>query len=380
MVKKLFISIIKLTIDFLLFLIDSIYILLRKKNSNNLQAITIVRLDAIGDFIIYISSRNLVPKEFSRYKKILICNELVFELAKSLRIFDEIIPVNLKKFNFNLLYRLKILSTVSRIRCMVTLHPTFSRCFKTGDSIVRFLPSRIKIGFNGDFVNQNKFFRMISDCWYSELVQPDPFVKMEIERNHEFIEKVSNKKISFKKFIPTLKTDVNFLGLNTEKFILISPGASSLYKCWPSIRFQELIEKILEKYNFNIVLCGTRSEELFIKQIKNNINSRFVGLSLDQTLLEYIELVRNAELLIGNDSSSIHIANFVNTKSICLYGGILPGRFLPYPKGIKNAPLVASKSDCKIKNWSCLKSHNCLNQILVEDVMNLVDKIFNGGE
>ena len=91
-------------------------------------------------------------------------------------------------------------------------------------------------------------------------------------------------------------------------------------------------------------------------------------------------MIRNAEFLIGNDSSSIHIANFVDTKSICLYGGNLPGRFLPYPKGINNRPLIASNLKCKNQNWYCSASHNCLNQILVEDVMNLVDKIFKGDE
>ena len=96
-----------------------------------------------------------------------------------------------------------------------------------------------------------------------------------------------------------------------------------------------------------------------------------------RTLLEFIELVRNAKLLIGNDSSSIHIACMVNTPSICIYGGLLHGRFLPYPKGTKNAPILVSSVSCKKNNWSCSDKHNCLNQINVDDVFNTLNRLID---
>ena len=67
--------------------------ILKKKANNNI--ISIIRVDNIGDFIIYISSYNLIPKQYINFKKVLICNELVMELAKSLDIFDYIIPINI---------------------------------------------------------------------------------------------------------------------------------------------------------------------------------------------------------------------------------------------------------------------------------------------
>lgn len=372
--KRLIYGLIKTILGIYLYSIDSVCLIIKRRKKSTDKIITIVRLDAIGDFVIYISSNNLIPRKYKDFRKVLICNELVLGLAESLGIFDYIIPVNLNKFKTNLIYRINILKKVSSINTHIILQPTFSRGFATGDTIVRFSNANLRIAFNGDLVNQSRFFRLISDRWYSNLIEPESSIKMELERNHEFIEKVSKEKISFKKFKLAKLSDLTFLN-KSNKYIIISPGASSKYRCWPYTRFRKLIKLILEKYKFNIIICGTRSEELLINQIINNINSKLISKSLDQTLIEYIEMIRNAEFLIGNDSSSIHIANFVNTKSICLYGGNLPGRFLPYPKGLNNRPLIASNLKCKNQNWDCSAFHNCLHQINVEDVINLVENV-----
>ena len=371
--KKLIRKYLEIIKIFFFYLIDSFYFIIRKKNIPYKKSITIVRIDAIGDFIIYVSSRNIIPKEYLSFKKILICNEFVAEIAKSLKIFDEIIPINLNQFQGNLFYRLKILNKLISLGTYVALQPTFSRRFETGDTIIRFISAKIKTGFNGDFINQNKIFRLISDRWYDELIQPENTIKMEMERNHEFIEKISKEKIVFKKIIPKILTNLNNFEIKKERYIVISPGSSSPYRCWPTQNFQKLVKLILDRYKLKIIICGSKTELPLMKEIVKNIDSDLIHLLSSQTLLEFIEIVRNAELLIGNDSSPIHIANFVNTKSICLYGGNVYGRFLPYPRNIKNAPIIASNKDCRLRKWECGKHHNCLLKTSVEDVMNLID-------
>ena len=355
------------------YLVDSFYFKIIKQKSSYKNSITIVRFDAIGDFIIYVSSNNIIPKQYLSFKKILICNELVFDVAKSLKIFDQIIPINLNKFKGNLIYRLQIYNQLVSLETYIALQPTFSRRFETGDSVIRFISAKIKIGFNGDFINQDKIFRLISDRWYNELIEPENIIKMEIERNHEFIEKVSKEKIIYKKMTPPILTKLNNRKEIKGRYIIISPGSSSKIKCWPKHNFQNLVKFILDKYKLKILICGTKSELPLMKDIIKNINSDLIHLSSNQTLIEYVEIIRNAELLIGNDSSSIHIANFVNTKSICLYGGILHRRFLPYPSNINNPPIICSNRDCKSREWKCAKYHNCLSKIRVEDVVDLID-------
>ena len=130
---------------------------------------------------------------------------------------------------------------------------------------------------------------------------------MEMERNHEFLEKVSKKEIHFKKFNPPKLLDFCFFKNSKKKYIVIAPGASSSIKCWPTKKFKKLIKQILLKYNLNIILCGTKSEKNILEQILNNVNSKNVYISCEQTLLEFIAIIRNSEFLIGNDSVQLYI-------------------------------------------------------------------------
>ena len=75
----------------------------------------------------------------------------------------------------------------------IAIQPTFSRHFSTGDTIIRVSGANMKIGFDGDYTNQSKFFKLISDNWYSKLIRSDKLIKMERDRNHEFLEKISIK-------------------------------------------------------------------------------------------------------------------------------------------------------------------------------------------
>lgn len=373
MFKKYTKSFKKFFLEIILLIYDTFLLSVKKTSPRN--TIAVIRLDAIGDFILYISSLDLVPTQYQKMRKALICNELVFEIAKSLNIFDEIIPINLKKFRSNFIYRKKMIKKVIELKSKVAIQPTFSRSFFYGDSIIRATRADIKIGFNGDFINQSKLIRNISDRWYTKLIKPENTIKMEIERNHEFFEKVSNKKINFRRFVLPVLTKLNIEDKSLKNYIVISPGASSQNKCWPIVNFQNLILEIIKKYKLKILLCGTKSESTILNCIFNNVDSNLLEIRVGKSLLEFIEIIRNAELVIGNNSSSVHIASMVNTKSICIYGGQIYGRFFPYPSSFKISPKVVSNTNCKKENWKCSKFHNCLEKISVKDIIIEFDKI-----
>ena len=117
----------KIFLEIILLIFDTFLLSVKKSSPKN--TIAVIRLDAIGDFIIYISSLDLVPTQYQKMRKALICNELVFEIAKSLNIFDEIIPINLKKFRSNFIYRKQVIKKVIELKSKVAIQPTFSRSF-----------------------------------------------------------------------------------------------------------------------------------------------------------------------------------------------------------------------------------------------------------
>ena len=69
--------------------------------------------------------------------------------------------------------------------------------------------------------------------------------------------------------------------------------------------------------------------------IVRKVNSDKVrDVTLKTTLMQLAELTKNAELLISNDTSAVHIGVAVNTNVICLSNGNTYGRFVPYPERV----------------------------------------------
>jgi ADP-heptose:LPS heptosyltransferase len=75
------------------------------------------------------------------------------------------------------------------------------------------------------------------------------------------------------------------------------------------------------------------------------------------TLPQLLEVIRNAELLITNDSAPVHLAAAASTPSICILGGGHFGRFLPYAtenEPTSPTPVIATyEMDCYNCRWHC---------------------------
>ena len=100
------------------------------------------------------------------------------------------------------------------------------------------------------------------------------------------------------------------------------------------------------------------------KKIKKNIsNKKLIDITGKTSLLEFIELIRLSKLVIANDSASVHIANAVETKSICISDGNNFGRFVPYPKDFKYAPKTIYNKQCLERNWNYNEDKNCINKV-----------------
>ena len=103
------------------------------------------------------------------------------------------------------------------------------------------------------------------------------------------------------------------------------------------------------------------------------------------SLQELVAVIAGAHLLIGNETSAVHIAAAVGTPSVCITGGGHFGRFVPYVMvygGTKPVPrVIVEKMDCFICNWHCIygaKEGNpfpCIERIAVESVFKAVKEI-----
>ena len=142
----------------LFFIFDSIALFFsRHPKQNKKDLVLLIRQDAIGDFIIWLDTakefKTLYPSK--KYKIILVGNSMWCSLAELLPYWDEVIPVDIKKFKTLNSYRWKLLKKIRFLGAKIAIQPTFSREFYNGDSIVRASRAKSRISSEGDMSNRN---------------------------------------------------------------------------------------------------------------------------------------------------------------------------------------------------------------------------------
>ena len=350
------------------------------KRRADIQSVVLVRLDVIGDFVLWLDSAKAYRRLFPNKKIVLYANSSWVELARQLTHWDEVVSIDMVKLRTDELYRLLTFYKIHRRGFPIAIQPTYSREFMA-DMLTRSSSAEAIIGFDCDLSNILPAQKYISDCWYSRLIKTDAEQQMELTRNADFIRSFGLKDFvsDVPKISPILELPAQ-LQINVP-YIVIFPGASWGPKMWPNSNFAALIDALNKRYGLLCVLCGGSSEyELcrdVIAQSSQGNTLNFAGLT---KLTELVEIIRNAKFLFANDTSAIHIAAAVQTPSVCILGGGHYGRFLPYeieePTVRKDMPRVSThQMDCYQCNWSCKHTSRadetvpCIKNISVQNVL-----------
>lgn len=366
--------------DLFLWGFDSFFILFSKFEKSN--SVMIVRVDNIGDFILWLpSAEKLCSHYSSESKPILVCNQSCADLAVAINYFSKVIDIDLKRFSSNLWYRWHTLGDISDIGPSTIIQPSYSRVFSTGDSVVRVSCANERIGSVGDLSNISAVRRAISNRWYTRLVPASSLNLMELERNIEFTHELGifDSHTSIPK-IPKLSSSKE---IDQDSFVIF-PGASASFKTWPIEAFAKVAVRIIEKYHWKPVILGGFHEITLGQQLEEKLIKYSPKNLVDKTTLtELIEIIRLAQILVSNDTSAIHIAAGVDTQSVCILGGGHYGRFLPYPdsiEGIKPVTVI-NKMSCFGCNWHCKFTNDtslpypCISGIEVDSVFETIEDI-----
>ncbi len=370
------------TIFFLLF--DSIACFRKNTLVIAVARTLIIRTDNIGDFVLWLPSAQKICEHYSENgKPFLICNQTCVDFAKATELFIEVIGIDLRQFNLNLFYRWSKLRDVSRIEASIAIQPTYSRAFLSGDSLVRASRAKSRIGSQGDNSNIRSWQKVISDRWYTRLIEASPQPMMELERNTEFLRNlgITNTKTEIPS-IPKLQDLPPEKTIQGNYFVLF-PGASSIIRQWSVEKFSDVAIELVGRCGWTPVICGGPGDRILSDQLLMKLNAvSGKNLAGQTSLPELAEVIRGARLLISNETSAIHIAAGVQTPSVCILGGGHYGRFMPYPenlKGMKPTPAI-KKMDCFGCNWRCTQTvdstmpYPCVEDIEVVQVMEAVDE------
>lgn len=158
-------------------------------------------------------------------------------------------------------------------------------------------------------------------------------------------------------------------------YLVVNPNASDLRyeRRWPYENFIALIKQVRElNPELTIYLIGSKGESEYVKQISSHFpdDQGVIDLSGKTSLNELIELLRNAKLLITNDTGPMHLASSLNTSVLAMFGPCSPKQ---YGLG-KNVQPIYKNAYCSpcVHEFvvpPCKGNNQCMQMITVAEVV-----------
>ncbi|MSR77866.1 MAG: lipopolysaccharide heptosyltransferase II [Candidatus Omnitrophica bacterium] len=161
---------------------------------------------------------------------------------------------------------------------------------------------------------------------------------------------------------------------------IVSPSASCPSKRWPAGSFAQVMEKLFETYQPELLVVGSKQDRSLVQQIRERTSVRFHDLTGRLSLGMLGQLLKRSALMISNDSGPVHIASAVGTPVISIFGrkqaGLSPERWRPLSE---NSRVLWKDAGCEVcLAHDCQIDFLCLQIISVEDVLQAVRELRKG--
>jgi heptosyltransferase-2 len=116
------------------------------------------------------------------------------------------------------------------------------------------------------------------------------------------------------------------MGLFDGRLLIgMNPGATyGQAKCWYPKRFGELGKRIFKKWKATVLLFGKEEEKPIVKEILEHLGEGGLDLTGKTHLLQLAALLERCQLLVTNDTGTMHMAAAVGTPVLALFGSTDP--------------------------------------------------------
>lgn len=241
--------------------------------------------------------------------------------------------------------------------------------------------AKIKIGLNTE--GRGFFYdASIKDSFYE--TRPDSYTNLELV---SLLGARDDRNLPSFAVSPEVEERVDellrpFMQGEKNSIVCFHPGSYGKNRRWPATSFAELGNNLIKRFGDNILLVGTKGELELGNTIASLLVEKPINLIGKTTPLELSALIKKSCLFIGNDSGPVHIAVAQGIPAISIIGSGLK-RYYSYKE--KHFRYVRSNSACwfvenmKVcSNIDC-STRECMNNIIVRDVMAVVDEMQKAG-
>lgn len=339
--------------------------------------LVIVRVDALGDYIIWHDALSAYQEVFNNKKVLLICADLVKPLAEKEPFFTDIIEFNRKKFSTEFSFLFKQLKRLKSISSAMIVYPIWQR-HPIGDMMIAQMSSPKKIAMVPG--QKNRIWNKLFAYQYSRLIDC-LHINSEIKSIEYFTQQVIKADYCYGNHPYILCSDANEI---ESEYVVVAFSASTESKSWELEKFARVIDFIPDEYK--VVLTGAgKGDVCKAEQLLHLIHNRgrIINMVSKTSVVDLVMLISNSSLVVGNDSASVHIAAATRVKSVCVLLGAHYGRFLPYPDDLPfkdYLPVtVFHRMNCYGCDYQCNYADQypfeCLKNVSAEEVITQVLKI-----
>lgn len=223
------------------------------------------------------------------------------------------------------------------------------------------------------------------DPFFSKFIRPD-YDKHAIERRMNVLKIIRPQRTSWPRRlvlpIDPLKTKDTWKSLYKElqlpenNYIAIGfqPGASRDFKIWPKKNFIALGKKLLTRDKRIILfILGVSKEAPLGKEIEHGIgqNGRVFSLCGKTSLVDLPQVVKGLNLVITNDTGTLHIAIAAGTPTVSLFVPTDPHGTGPF-QDLEKHHVISRKRPCgeNCVGKKCTLSIPCMDLIKVDEVFD----------
>lgn len=125
-----------------------------------------------------------------------------------------------------------------------------------------------------------------------------------------------------------IKNILKSLGCAEHEYIMLSPFAALPERNWPIEHARKFARTIEEKYNIPVIVMGASRDAEKAALISNR------NLAGRTSILQMVQLIKQAKAIVSVDSGPMHIAGAVGTPCVALFSKDLPSRWAPRHKCI----------------------------------------------
>lgn len=151
--------------------------------------------------------------------------------------------------------------------------------------------------------------------------------------------------------------------------VVMAPGASfGPAKRWPAERFGLLGKALAARSGLPVVLVGTAQEREACERVASLVGLGASSLAGTTTLRDLAGLLRGARLFVGNDSGVAHLAAWMGTPTVAIFGSTDPRWTRPVGQRVEVVSSGVPCSPCFQRKcpWG---RPECLEGITVERVL-----------